>query len=275
MANHYDEEKGMYCYQYPHAAVTADCVIFGFDGRSLKVLLIRRGIDPYKGYWAIPGGFMKIDESIEMTAKRELMEETNLTNVFMEQFKVFSEPGRDPRERVLTVAFIALVRPSDYSLIAGDDAVEASWFDEDRLPSLAFDHGRILHEAREYLKEILRIKPIAFELLNKTFSLSELQRVYEVVNREHYDRRNFQRTVLETDVVREADPQYSAAPVRKGVKLYQKYSKQDILPEGIDAEMESRSDSMAAPKQKPKTAPTKGLFDFFRRRKESDDDFLM
>lgn len=199
---HPDSSKP-YCYRYPHAAITADCVIYGFDGESLKILLIERGLQPYKGMWALPGGFMKIDETIEETARRELFEETGLQNVYLSQFKVFSDVDRDPRERVVTVAFIALVRPSDYHLIAGDDAANALWFDEDMLPPMAFDHIDIIHAARQHLSETLRVQPVAFELLNKVFSLSELQKVYEVVNRTTYDRRNFQRKALQSGLIGE------------------------------------------------------------------------
>ena len=144
-----------------------------------------------------------MDETIEEAARRELMEETGLKHIYMEQFRVFSALRRDPRERVVTVAFIALVRPSDYELIAGDDASAAMWFQEDALPPMAFDHTEIIREAREHLGEVLRIKPVAFELLNKVFSLSELQKVYEAINRTRYDRRNFQRKALQTGMLEE------------------------------------------------------------------------
>lgn len=192
-----------YCYRYPHAAITADCVIFGFDGTSLKILLVERGIEPYKGMWALPGGFMKIDETIEQTAKRELQEETGLTNVYLDQFKVFSDVNRDPRERVVTVAFIALVRPHDYQIIAGDDAVNALWFDDRSLPPMAFDHVMIINAAREHLSEALRIKPVAFQLLNRQFSMSELQHVYEAITGQTYDRRNFMRKAMQSGILEE------------------------------------------------------------------------
>lgn len=194
-----------YTYKYPHAAITADCVIYGFDGERLKILLVERGLEPCKGMWALPGGFMKIDETIEETARRELFEETGLKDVYMTQFKMFSMVDRDPRERVVTVVFMALVRPADYQLVAGDDASNALWFDERYLPPLAFDHAEIIAEAHRHLEELLRLKPIAFELLNRTFSLGELQRVYEEINRTSYDRRNFQRKAVQSGLLEEVD----------------------------------------------------------------------
>ncbi|MDE7189300.1 MAG: NUDIX hydrolase [Muribaculaceae bacterium] len=199
------KEKYPYCYKYPHPAMTADCVIFGFDGQQLRLLLVERGCEPFKGCWALPGGFMKIDETIEHTARRELSEETGLNNVYLTQFRVYSRPDRDPRERVVTVAFIALVRPADYHVAGGDDAAQAIWFDETMLPPLAFDHADIIRDAREHLKEILRLRPVAFELLNKVFTISELQTVYEVINRASYDRRNFMRTAIESKVITEVE----------------------------------------------------------------------
>lgn len=269
-----------FCYRYPHPAVTADCVIFGFDGRSLKVLLIERGGEPYKGHWALPGGFMRIDETIEQAAERELREETNLSGIFMEQFKVYSDVDRDPRERVITVVFLALVKPEDYRLIAGDDASNAFWFEVKMLPPLAFDHRQIVREAREHLKEILRIKPVAFELLSKTFSIGELQKVYEVINDTEYDRRNFQRTVLDSNILRET----GSAPVHS--RAQRLYTFAEEAPEPEPGEMccesctacepgSSDADEDACDQSEPGIAPgrrtekkegrTKGLFDFFRK----------
>ncbi len=209
-------EKGEYNYKYPHAAVTADCVIFGFDGKQLKILLIERGLEPYKGMWALPGGFMKvadpsggsIDLSIEDTAKRELKEETNLSGVFLQQFKVFSRFDRDPRERVITVAFIALVGPQKYRKVvsetmAGDDASNAMWWDSAMLPPMAFDHAEIVKEAKDYLAEMIKIKPLAFNLLDDTFSMTELQNVYEAITGRDYDRRNFQKKALQSGILDE------------------------------------------------------------------------
>ncbi len=276
-----------YCYRYPHAAITADCVIFGFTGKELKILLIERGNEPYLGYWALPGGFMRIDETIEQTAARELAEETNLKNVYLDQFRVFSRVERDPRERVVTVAFIALVRPTDYQLLAGDDAANAIWFNYDMLPPLAFDHREIICEAREYLKETLRLKPVAFELLNKQFTISELQTVYEVINRTSYDRRNFLRTALDSEVIVEVPTADSHVNNHRNPRLYT-VNKEYVSSSGLDsssskdllgatvchamkAEEEFRSQSNRKARQEERKAreeepkaPTKGLFDFLR-----------
>lgn len=193
----------MYQYKYPHPAVTTDAVVFGFDGKALHILLIERGLEPYKGSWALPGGFMKIDETVEECVARELKEETGVENVYLEQFHVFSEVGRDPRERVVTVAFVALVRKSDYRLLAGDDAARASWFELDELPPIAFDHHEIITMARSHLQTLLRNRPIAFKLLDEKFAMTELQRLYEAINDTSYDRRNFYKKMTSTGFLRD------------------------------------------------------------------------
>lgn len=197
----------MYSYEYPHPAVTTDSVVFGYDGRDLHILLIERGLEPFKGSWALPGGFLKMDETVEEGALRELREETGVANLFLNQFHVFSRVKRDPRERVITVAFYALVRKSDYRVIAGDDAARACWFQFDELPPLAFDHDEIIAMAKEELRKQLRLEPIAFQLLDDSFTLTELQRLYEVINGRVYDRRNFQKKMLSTGFLEEQEPE--------------------------------------------------------------------
>lgn len=271
-----------FCYRYPHPAVTADCVIFGFTGTELKLLLVERGNEPYKGYWALPGGFMKMDETIDQAAARELREETNLSNVYLEQFRVYSDVERDPRERVVTVAFIALVRPADYNVVAGDDAANAMWFNERQLPPLAFDHREIIKQAREHLKETLHVKPIAFQLLNEVFSISELQRVYEVINETAYDRRNFQRSVLDANIVSET----SHADMRRGgrnAKMYTVNMNRMVSEDAIDDDCVCESEELPMPavneyaginskccsgkrEVEKREGSTKGLFDFIRRK---------
>lgn len=183
----------MYTYKYPHPAVTTDSVIFGFDGAGINILLIKRGLEPFKGTWALPGGFLHMDETVEEGAKRELFEETNVQDIYLEQFHVFSTVDRDPRERVLTVAFFALVNKNNFKVIAGDDACKAQWHDWNHLPSLAFDHEEIIKMARQKLQEKLRVSPIAFKLLGNEFKMDELQLIYELINEKKYDRRNFMR----------------------------------------------------------------------------------
>lgn len=203
-----------YTYRYPHPAVATDCTVFGYDGKELHLLLIERGNEPFKGCWALPGGFLRMDETVEECAARELHEETNVKDLYLEQFRVFSDVDRDPRERILSVAFLALVRKSDYNVIAGDDASKAEWFRLDALPSLAFDHGTIISEARNRLREILRVKPVAFRLLDRKFTMSELQKLYEAINGAAYDRRNFQKKMLSTGFLREEGPCPDPMPCR-------------------------------------------------------------
>lgn len=199
--------------------MTADAVVFGFDGKQLHVLLVERGIEPYRGCWALPGGFMNIDETIEECAKRELREETGVCDVYLEQFKVFSGVGRDPRERVVTVAFMALVRKADFRLIAGDDAARASWFELEELPPLAFDHHDIIVSAREHLTELLQTRPIAFKLLDEKFSMPELQAIYEVINGTSYDRRNFVRKMASSGYLHSVDSDI-VSPHKRTANLY-------------------------------------------------------
>lgn len=198
------EDEKKYCYKYPHPAVTTDCVIFGFDGQQLKVLLIKRGIDPYKGHWAFPGGFLRMDETAEQGALRELKEETGLENAFVEQLGAFSEVKRDPRERVITIAFFALVNIQDVK--GGDDAAEADWFRIDDMPTLAFDHDHILRVAQKLLREKIHFEPIGFELLPKVFTMPQLQTLYEAILDVKFDRRNFARKFLTLGLLDMADP---------------------------------------------------------------------
>lgn len=203
----------MYSYKYPHPAVTTDCVIFGFDGSKMQVLLIQRGIEPFKGMWAFPGGFIKMDESAEDGARRELFEETGLKDAFIEQFHTFSEPKRDPRERVITIAYYAIVRKQDVK--GGDDAANAKWFDIDEIPQLAFDHDRILRVATRFLHERIHFKPIGFELLPEKFTLKELQILYEAILDVHFDRRNFAKKMIHTKLIEQLDETVWPTPKRK------------------------------------------------------------
>ena len=172
-------EELKYHYKYPHPSVTTDCVIFGFDGTRLNVLLIERGNDPYKGCWAFPGGFLNMDESALEGAKRELYEETGLRDAYIHQFHAFSAPDRDPRERVISIAYFALVRLTDVK--AGDDAAKAQWFPLDEIPPLAFDHDKMLREALKALRRLIHFEPIGVELLPENFTKTQMQTLYEAI----------------------------------------------------------------------------------------------
>lgn len=210
-------EEQMYCYRYPHPAVTTDCVIFGFDGERLQVLLIERGIEPFKGRWAFPGGFIKMDETAEEGALRELKEETGMENAFIQQFHTFSNPLRDPRERVITIAFYALVRIQEVK--GGDDAASARWFPLDEIPALAFDHDHMLRMATQRLRQEIHFHPIGFELLPEKFTLRELQSLYEAILGITFDRRNFAKKMLHLEILNELDETIWPTPKREA-KLF-------------------------------------------------------
>mgnify|MGYP002513841382 FL=1 len=210
-------EEQMYCYSYPHPAVTTDCVIFGFDGERLQVLLIERGIEPFKGRWAFPGGFIKMDETAEEGALRELKEETGMENAFIQQFHTFSNPLRDPRERVITIAFYALVRIQEVK--GGDDAASARWFPLDEIPALAFDHDHMLRMATQRLRQEIHFHPIGFELLPEKFTLRELQSLYEAILGITFDRRNFAKKMLHLEILNELDETVWPTPKREA-KLF-------------------------------------------------------
>lgn len=194
-------------YKYEHMAVTTDCVIFTYDDWKLKVLLIRRGAEPYKNMWAFPGGFLKTDETAEQGALRELVEETALTpSSPIVQLGVFSDVDRDPRERVITIAFYALVKHAD--VLGGDDADEAAWFPVDELPPLAFDHEKIFKAAMEKLRRDIHFQPVGFDLLDSYFTIPDLQRLYEAILGVKFDRRNFQRKILASGILDEVSDIY-------------------------------------------------------------------
>jgi 8-oxo-dGTP diphosphatase len=210
-------ENKEYTYKYPHPSVTTDCVIFGFDGNKLKVLLIERGIEPFKGKWAFPGGFLKMDESAEEGALRELKEETGLTGAYIRQFHAFTAPDRDPRERVITIAYYALVRLQDVQ--GGDDAAKAQWFSLDEVPALAFDHDQILRMAERALRKQIHFEPVGFELLPEKFTMKALQQLYEAILSVKFDRRNFYSKMLHLGLLTQLDETVKE-PGKKDAILY-------------------------------------------------------
>lgn len=185
-----------YTYDYPRPAVTVDCVIFGFDKNQLKVLLTKRAIEPFLGKWAFPGGFIQEDENADDCALRKLQEEAGLKDIFLEQLYTFSNLARDPRGRVISIAYYALVRPDAYTLEAGVDIDAVQWFGIYEKLDLAFDHKQILNTAIQRLRGKIRYQPIGFELLPKQFTLPDLHNLYETVLQRSIDRGNFRKKIL-------------------------------------------------------------------------------
>lgn len=193
----------MYQYKYPHPAVTTDIVIFTVRDKQLKLLLIMRGGEPFKGKWALPGGFVQLDEDLETGARRELAEETGVSGVYLEQLYTYGAVDRDPRERVITIAYSALIPSDKIVLQAATDAEAVGWFSMDELPELAFDHKKIVDMAHQRLVAKLDYSTIAFQFMPDEFTLSELQDVYEIILREEMDRRNFRKWMLALDQIKE------------------------------------------------------------------------
>lgn len=209
-----------YTYKYPRPALTVDCVVFGLDEDDLKVLLIQRGNEPFAGKWALPGGFVQLEETLEQAAMRELREETGLTRVFLEQLYTFGALHRDPRERVISVAYYALVQLGVHRVHASTDARDAAWFALDDLPDLAFDHADIFEVALTRLKGKVCYQPIGFELLPPKFTLSQLQRLYEKILERPLDKRNFRKKFLAMGLLKELD-EVERDVSHRAARLYQ------------------------------------------------------
>ena len=191
-------------YEYPRAALAVDCVVFGLDETDLKVLLIQRKLTP-QHMWALPGGFVRIEETLDEAARRELEEEAGVTDIYLEQLYTFGALDRDPRERVVSVAYYALAKLSDHRIRAATDAVGVGWFSLDDLPKLAFDHAEIVARAHERLRGKVRYAPVGFELLPPRFSLTQLQRMYEIILGTDLDKRNFRKKLLAMELLVELD----------------------------------------------------------------------
>lgn len=202
-----------YTYDYPRPALTVDCVIFGMDeSESLKVLLIQRAIEPFKDRWALPGGFVDMEEDLEAAALRELEEETGVKDVFIEQLYTFGAPRRDPRGRVISVAYYALTNRANHPVKASSDASSAKWFDFDHIPPLAFDHQQIFEMALQRLRAKVRYQPIGFELLPEEFTLSQMQKLYEtILGVKELNKRNFRTRILKMGVLEEIGRQEGVA----------------------------------------------------------------
>ena len=195
------KEEDIHKFEKP--SVTADIVIFTIKDNELKVLLVKRKIAPYKDTWAIPGGFVRIDESLEDAAKRELEEETGVKNVYLEQLYSFGEPKRDPRGRVITISYMALINSDDVKLKATTDVSDAQWFSIKKIPQLAFDHNQILDYSLKRLKWKFEYTTVAFSLLPKKFAISQIQKIYEIVFNKKIDKRNFAKKIISLNILKE------------------------------------------------------------------------
>ncbi|MDG1333819.1 MAG: NUDIX domain-containing protein [Crocinitomicaceae bacterium] len=201
----------------PTIRLAVDAVVFGYDPKDgISVLLIQRKYDPFKGGWAIPGGLVLENENLETAVERELEEETGVKVDYLEQLYTFGELNRDPRNRVVAVAYYGLVKKSDFHLYASTDADDAKWFNWTELPELAFDHVKILETAIERLKGKIRYEPIGFELLDDKFPFSDLHKLYEAILEVDIDRRNFKKKFLQLDILNELDEKISEGKGRPG-----------------------------------------------------------
>ncbi len=234
--------------EYTRPAVTVDCVVFGYEvGKQLKVLLIQRQNEPFAKHWALPGGFVEENEPLETAALRELKEETGVQDIFVEQLYTFGDPNRDPRGRVITIAYYALVNLEKHPVNAGTDARNANWFKVDDLPALAFDHLAILETALNRLRAKVRYQPIGFELLPEVFTLTQLQELYEAILgiRQALNKRNFRSRILKMGVLKEVGIQEHVA--HRPARLYrfdseiyhemQESKSKELIRRGIDFEI--------------------------------------
>lgn len=253
-------EKKEYIYEYPRPAMTTDCVVVGFDGSQLKILLIERGIEPYKGMWALPGGFIQENETAEDCATRELKEETGLQVTTLKQLQLFSTVDRDPRGRVITMAFYALVRSQ--KVLGGDDAAKAQWFDIDKLPSLAFDHQEIITVAMQQLKRDIHFEPIGFNLLDSTFTIPQLQLLYELILGVTFDRRNFPKKMLLFDIITPVEEQIQET-------CYGKHQEMKVM--SIDELFSSKSAQHSRGRKAKKFTFNKSSYDKIKK----DNDFKL
>ena len=199
--------------------LAVDVVVFTILQGELKVLLIERAIEPFQGMWALPGGFVLKDESVDDAARRELVEETSVKDIYLEQLYTFGAVDRDPRERVVSVAWYALVNIDDHSVQAQTDARDIGWFLVRDMPPLAFDHEVILSAALERLRGKVRYQPIGFELLPEKFTLRRLQHLYEVLLQQELDKRNFRKKVLKLGLLEELEEWEQGVP-RRPARLY-------------------------------------------------------
>jgi 8-oxo-dGTP diphosphatase len=215
--------------------LSVDAVVFGYEKGNISVLLIKRKYTPYKGKWAIPGGFVLNNESLEEAVERELHEETGIKINYLEQLYTFGNPSRDPRGRVISIAYFGLVRPNTFQIFASTDAEQVQWFDIKELPELSFDHKEILDIAIRRLQSKITYEPIGFELLDKKFPFSDLEKLYTTLLGREIDRRNFRKKIVGLNVLDELNEKISKGSGRPAIlfkfnqKRYFELKKEGII----------------------------------------------
>lgn len=224
----------MYQYNYPHPALTVDCIIFGFDGQQLKVMLVQRKNQPFATSWALPGAFVEESETLEACAERVLLKEGNISGVYLEQLFTFGNPQRDPRERVVSVAYMGLVKTTAFELMAGNDELQVAWKPIKEVEYLAFDHQVILQKAIERLRGKIRYQPIGFELLDTKFTIPQLQQLYEAILGKNLDRRNFRKKIISTQLLRQlSEKQQNVAHKAASYFEFNRAQYEVLMKEGI------------------------------------------
>lgn len=202
--------------------VSVDAVVFGYTSKDgLSILLIKRKVDPFKNEWALPGGLVKDEESLEDAVERELKEETGVSINYLEQLFSFGRPDRDPRNRVVSIAYYGLVKPDTFKLNASTDASDVKWFNVNKHPPLAFDHKEILQLALKRLQGKITYEPIGFELLDQRFPFSELEKLYSAVMGRPIDRRNFKKKILKFGFLEETSEKQKLEGAGRPGNLFQ------------------------------------------------------
>lgn len=207
--------------------MTVDTVLFTILNEDLKVLLVQRRVEPYQGFWSLPGGFVHMDESLEDAALRKLKEKTNVGDIFLEQLYTFGELGRDPRARVITIAYYALVSNERFTLKPSGAVSDVQWHSIYQLPELAFDHQRVIHYALQRLRNKLGYTTVGSQLLPEKFTLPELCRIYEIILNREVDKRNFRKKIAFLDILEETD-ETTQKNSKKPAKLY-RFKHSDIV----------------------------------------------
>lgn len=196
--------------------ITVDIVILTIKNNALQVLLVKRNNEPFKNKWAIPGGYIRMSENLDEAAMRVLKEKTNVENIYLEQLYTFGNPLRHPVSRVITCAYFALIRTEDVEVVTSPDLAWHKVFD---LPPLAFDHKEIIQYSLKRTRERLEMCPVAYQLLNEKFTLTEMQKAYEMIMERTFDKRNFRKKVITTEGLRELD-EFSKSSSKRPARLY-------------------------------------------------------